>query len=162
RLRSTSDVHPTVVSTGDHALLLVEGSGQSVVDLVVNGGTAERQVVGGCLARPQEPADVVVEHGSRSVRSAEVDEGVRRHAARRAERVRRHAARAPDALELRFRPRALESQAVAVREAATGAAALGGDDDGTIGRVDSVECSGFRTLQYRSTLDVRRIWGRCA
>src|SRR5207253_7433394 len=128
RLRGARNVDATVVRAWDYTALVVEGSSEAVVDPVVRGCAAERQIVGSSLSGSKKAADVVVEDGPRRIRRAEIRE-----------RAARHAARTKDALQVGFRSGALEPEAVAVLKAAARSTAFGGNDDGSVRRIDSVE-----------------------
>ena len=102
--------------------------------------------MGSSLSGSKKAADVVVEDGSRRIRRAEIRE-----------RAARHAARTKDPLQVGFRPGALEPEAVAVLKTAARSTALGGNDDGSVCRIDSVEGGSLGPLQHSEARDVLRI-----
>src|SRR5205085_9069579 len=122
------------------------------VDAVVRRRATERQVMSSGLSSPQEAVDVVVEFRAGWIWSAEIRKGVGRRKG-----ADQHAAWTPDALQLRLGPSALQAEAVAVLETTACPATLGGDDDGAVGGIDTVQSRRFGSFQHGQALDILRI-----
>src|SRR5690606_6487225 len=117
-------VDAVVVRVRNDAALLDGGCGDAVVDPVVVGGTAERDVVLLGEGGLEEAVDVVEERGAFRIWRA--PEEVRAAAL---------AARTVHLLQLRRPARKLDPEAVAVLQPATGPAALRGDHDRAVRRI---------------------------
>ena len=131
-LRRTSQVETTVIRPGNDALLIVGCHTQPIVQFVVGRRPTERQRMMLRERRREKSINVVIKLRTGRVRLPKIRE--------RSERTGREGGRAVLALQ-RWSPAGLiNTKPVAVLNAACARpTTLGGDDDGTVRRIDAIQ-----------------------